>query len=582
MKKILNRPRDAIQEMTRGMALSQPGLTLDCKYHFFRKSNIDQNKVTLISGGGSGHEPAHAGYIGKGMLDVAVCGDVFASPSQIQIYQAIKASASRKGTLLIIKNYTGDILNFQNAAFLAKLDGLDVDYVKVCDDIAVEDSLYTVGRRGVAGTVLVHKIAGAAAQSGGSLEEVKRAAQKAADHVRSIGFALTSCTVPAKGTPTFVLEDTQIEYGVGIHGEPGIRREPVSTADELAEKMVAALSRELDAGPGTEVALLVNGFGGTPLMELNILAEAAVNCLSSRKLKLHRVFVGNYMTSLEMQGASLSLMTLDCELKELLDAESRAPYFRVDGQAEPSRLVRAESVCREGNGHYRVETPVNGGVISGERLSWLNVVWLVDTMSELIIENEQAFCELDSYAGDGDFGMSVAKGFRRLKDEWTDLIGEKTIGGFLDACSMVIMEHCGGASGPIWGFAFKYAAKCAGTAESLTIQQFADVMQAAVRGVRETGERSFGRGAGVGDKTLMDALIPCADVWTHMAADQSSYRATFAAAAEAAVAGAEETKKFVARMGRAGTVGERSLGYPDAGAYALGVIFTQISKRVRT
>lgn len=581
MKKILNRPCDAIQEMTQGMALSQPGLTLNCKYHFFRKTRIDQDKVTLISGGGSGHEPAHAGYIGTGMLDAAVCGDVFASPSQIQIYQAIKATASRKGTLLIIKNYTGDILNFQNAAFLAGLDGLNVDYVKVCDDIAVEDSLYTVGRRGVAGTVLVHKIAGAAAQAGGSLEEVKRAAQKAADHVRSIGFALTSCTVPAKGTPTFTLEESQMEYGIGIHGEPGIRREPMATADELAEKMVDALVSELGAVPGTDTALLVNGFGGTPLMELNILAAAAANCLDCRGIKLYRVFTGNYMTSLEMQGASLSLMTLDNELKQLLDAESRAPFFRIDGPAEPSQLTGTEAVCRVGNGCYHVETPADGGVISGDALSWLNVVWLVDTMSQLIIENEQPFCQLDAYAGDGDFGMSVAKGFRRLKDEWPELLREKTIGGFLDACSMVIMENCGGASGPIWGFAFKYAAKCAGGTTSLSIQQFADMMQAAVRGVRETGERSFGRGAGVGDKTLMDALIPCADTWTQMAAGRSSYREAFFAAAKAAVDGAEATKQIVARMGRAGTVGERSLGYPDAGAYALGVIFTEIAQKVQ-
>ena len=581
MKKILNRPDGVMEEMTQGMALSLPGLTLNRKYHFFQKSRIDQEKVTLISGGGSGHEPAHAGYIGTGMLDAAVCGDVFASPSQIQIYQAVKAAASRKGTLLIIKNYTGDILNFQNAAFLAGLDGLKVDYVKVCDDIAVEDSLYTVGRRGVAGTVLVHKIAGAAAQAGGSLEEVKRAAQKAADHVRSIGFALTSCTVPAKGTPTFALEESEIEYGVGIHGEPGIRREELSSAGELAEKMVDALASELDAGPGTEAALLVNGFGGTPLMELNILAHAAKKCLDRRGVKLYRVFAGNYMTSLEMQGASLSLMTLDGELKRLLDAESRAPFFRIDGPAKLSRVTGAEAAGREGTGCYHVQTPAEGGVISGGALSWHNVVWLVDTMSQLIIENERRFCELDAHAGDGDFGMSVAKGFRRLKDEWPELLKEKTIGGFLDACAMVIMEHCGGASGPIWGFAFKYAAKCAGEAESLSIGQFAGVMRAAVRGVRETGERSFGRGAGVGDKTLMDALIPCADAWTEMAEGRHGFCEAFSAAAKAAADGAEATKKLVARMGRAGTVGERSLGYPDAGAYALGVIFTQIAQRVR-
>lgn len=244
---------------------------MDTKYKVIHKKNLNKSKVTLISGGGSGHEPAHAGFVGKGMLDAAVCGDVFASPSQIQVYQAIRQTASDAGTLLIIKNYSGDIMNFRNAAFLAQEDGITVDYVKVDDDIAVKDSLYTVGRRGVAGTVFVHKIAGAAVEAGKSLSEVKAIAEKAAANVKSIGFALTSCTVPAKGTPTFDIGEGEMEYGVGIHGEPGIRREPTTTAAELASRMVDALSQELALTGSERVALLVNGFGGTPLMELYLL-----------------------------------------------------------------------------------------------------------------------------------------------------------------------------------------------------------------------------------------------------------------------------------------------------------------------
>ena len=196
MKKIINTPETIVREMCKGFVLANPTLEFVEKYKIVKKKNIDKNKVSLISGGGSGHEPAHAGFVGKGMLDAAVCGDVFASPSQVQVYQAIKATASDKGTLLIIKNYSGDMMNFQSAAYLAEMDNITVDYVKVEDDIAVQDSLYTVGRRGVAGTVFVHKIAGAAAQKGLELAEVKRIAQKAADNVRSLGFAFTSCTVP--------------------------------------------------------------------------------------------------------------------------------------------------------------------------------------------------------------------------------------------------------------------------------------------------------------------------------------------------------------------------------------------------
>ncbi|MGQ0452181.1 dihydroxyacetone kinase subunit DhaK, partial [Bacillus sp. SS-TM] len=295
---------------------------------------MNENKVTLISGGGSGHEPAHAGLVGKGMLDAAVCGDVFASPSQIQVYQAIKETASKKGTLLIIKNYSGDIMNFKNGAHLATEDGIEVDYVKVDDDIAVEDSLYTVGRRGVAGVILVHKIAGAAAEEGMDLGAVKAVAEKAAANVRTIGLALTSCTVPASGSPTFTLAEDEMEYGVGIHGEPGIKREKMLSADELANRMTNDLMKDLGVKDGEEIALLVNGFGGTPLQELYLFNNAVTRELAARNIKINRVFVGNYMTSIDMAGMSLTVMKLDEELKTLLSKECNTPAFKVDGPIE--------------------------------------------------------------------------------------------------------------------------------------------------------------------------------------------------------------------------------------------------------
>ncbi|MDR2739109.1 MAG: dihydroxyacetone kinase subunit DhaK [Treponema sp.] len=335
MKKLLNSMENIIYEMGAGIALTHTDLVFNNRYKFLRKKEVNKDKVSLVAGGGSGHEPAHAGYIGVGMLDAAVCGDVFASPSQVQVYQAIKDSAGTKGTLLIIKNYSGDIMNFQNAAFLAGMDGLKVDYIKVNDDIAVEDSLYTVGRRGVAGTVLVHKIAGAAAEAGSSLEDVKRLAQKAADSVRSLGFALTSCTVPAKGTPTFSLAEDEMEYGIGIHGEPGIRREKLTTAEGLAKRMIPAIVKDLKLNKDNEVVLLVNGFGATPLMELYLFSYSAFSELNALGIKVHRVFTGNYMTSLDMAGASISVLKLDGELKKLADAESNAPAFTVSGPADP-------------------------------------------------------------------------------------------------------------------------------------------------------------------------------------------------------------------------------------------------------
>ena len=581
MKKILNTPERVVSEMCHGLVLAQPSLSWDPQYQIISRKTPAADKVCLISGGGSGHEPAHAGFVGKGMLDAAVCGDVFASPSQIQVYHAIRKVASPKGVLLVVKNYSGDIMNFKNAAYLASEDGIEVDYVKVDDDIAVQDSLYTVGRRGVAGTLFVHKLAGAAAERGDSLAEVKAVAEKTVSRLKSIGFAFSSCTVPSKGSPTFEIAEDEMEYGVGIHGEPGIRREKTCTADELAKRMVDALVKELALTdkPGEELALLVNGLGGTPGMELNILNLAVRRELERFGLKVDFSLVGNYMTSIDMQGASVTLLHLDEEFKALLHAPCNTPAWKLDGEETAAAWfepVRPDAAAAPAN--YGIETDAAWAKTDDRSLSLHNIIYLVDAMSDCIIRNEVPFCELDSHAGDGDFGMSVAKGFRCLKEQWKGIVGNAaTIGDFLGQSAMVIMEHCGGASGPIWGAAFRGAARSAGAKTSLNTQEIAQMLQAARAGVQTTGERSFGRGAVVGDKTLIDALVPFADTWTALAQTDAVVSSIARKAAEAAAAGAAATEKIVARMGRAGTVGERSLGYPDAGAYALGVIFTMLA-----
>ena len=579
MKKIMNRSETMVPEMCAGIALAYPELEFVKRYKIIKKREQNADKVSLISGGGSGHEPAHAGFVGKGMLDAAVCGDIFASPSQLQIYQAIKETAGNAGTLMIIKNYSGDMMNFKNAARLAEEDGISVEYVKVDDDIAVQDSLYTVGRRGVAGTVLVHKVAGAAAEKGYSLKQVKAYAENAVLNTRSIGFAFTSCTVPAKGTPTFSIAENEIEYGVGIHGEPGVSREAMMTADELSKRMTDSLVKELGLSENDEVTVLVNGFGGTPLQELYLFLNSTAKILDEYKIKIYRSFAGNYMTSIDMSGASLTFMKMNSELKSLLDAESDAPAFKVNGPVLPRNYepfipaYHTQSENTDQKNHTKGNAKVRQEILTVD-----NMIFIVDTMSECIIKNEVPFCELDAYAGDGDFGMSVSKGFRQLRREWNDILEEKVcdIGEFLDACSLIIMECCGGASGPIWGSAFRAAGKAAKGKQKLTAEEFAVLLQEAVTGIQKTGEYSFGRGAGVGDKTLIDALVPCADVWTENAGNKT-LKELFQLSADAAVNGAKMTEKIVARMGRAGTVGKRSIGYPDAGAFALGVIFSKIA-----
>jgi dihydroxyacetone kinase DhaK subunit len=329
MKKNINNAEDIVMEMCEGIVLAHPELELVPRYKIIKRKQIDKNKVSLISGGGSGHEPAHAGFVGHGMLTAAVCGDVFASPSTTQVYNTIKHTKSDKGTLLIIKNYSGDCMNFDAAAEMAQDDdGITVESVYVNDDIAVEDSLYTVGRRGVCGTILVHKIAGAAAEMGKELCEVKRVAQKTIDNVKSIGVAFTSCTVPAKGTPTFELSDNEIEFGVGIHGEPGIERQKMQTSSEITKKMIDKLTKELNLNDKDEITLMVNGFGSTPLMELYIANNDINKLLTKQGVKVYKTFVGNYMTALDMAGFSITILKLDEELKVLLDSQVDTGTFK--------------------------------------------------------------------------------------------------------------------------------------------------------------------------------------------------------------------------------------------------------------
>lgn len=327
MKKIINNPNNVVEEAMEGMCKAFPDLIKRVKdTRVITKKTVDNTKVNIISGGGSGHEPAHAGYVGDGMLDAAVCGDVFTSPTPDQIFEAIKEVKSDRGVLLIVKNYTGDIMNFDMAKDMAEMEDINVETVVVNDDVAVEDSLYTTGRRGVAGTVLVEKVAGAKAKQGANLVDVKKVAEKAIHNTRSMGVALSSCTVPSSGKPNFELADDEMEMGIGIHGEPGIRKEKLKTAKEIAIEMVDNIVKDLDFGK--EVALMVNGLGGTPLSEQFIIANDVIDYLETKKIKVFKSYVGNYMTSLEMNGISITLMKIDDELKSLLLEKANAIAFK--------------------------------------------------------------------------------------------------------------------------------------------------------------------------------------------------------------------------------------------------------------
>ena len=323
MKKVINAPERTVEEMCRGMELAHPGLLRLIPEHnvLVRADAPVQNKVALVSGGGSGHEPTHGGYVGPGMLDAACAGAVFTSPTPEQMLEATKAVDGGAGVFYVVKNYTGDVLNFEMAGELAEGEGIETDYVVTNDDVAVEDSTYTSGRRGIAGTIFVHKIAGGAADDGKDLAGVKEIAGRVNDNMRSMGMALTSCIPPESGEPIFEIGDDEMEIGMGIHGEPGTQRKKIEPADEIVDELIGrTLGDTVDFTQG-DVAVMVNGLGGTPLMELYVAYAHVADVLKREGVEIYKMaYVGEYMTSLEMAGFSVTLLRLDDEMKRYLEA----------------------------------------------------------------------------------------------------------------------------------------------------------------------------------------------------------------------------------------------------------------------
>ncbi len=329
MKKLINAPENVVDEALAGMLAAHPGyLRVEEPNIIVRKDAPKAGKVGIISGGGSGHEPMHGGFVGRGMLDAACPGAVFTSPVPDQMLAATKAVDGGAGVLHIVKNYTGDIMNFELAAELARAEGLEVSAVVIADDVAVKDSLYTAGRRGVGGTVLAEKIVGAAAEDGADLATITALCQKVQDNVRSMGMALTSCTVPAAGKPTFDIGDDEMEIGIGIHGEPGRERRKLATADEITEMLAIPIIDDLPFKSGDRVLAFVNGMGGTPLLELYVIYRKLAEILDGRGVQIARSLVGNYITSLEMAGCSITLLKLDDEFIRLWDAPVHTPALR--------------------------------------------------------------------------------------------------------------------------------------------------------------------------------------------------------------------------------------------------------------
>ncbi|MDX8044540.1 dihydroxyacetone kinase subunit DhaK [Gracilibacillus sp. S3-1-1] len=330
MKKVINNAEHVVDQMLDGLVSAHPDelKRLPDTTVIIRKDAPIKGKVGIVSGGGSGHEPAHAGFVGRGMLDAAVAGEVFTSPTPDQILEAIKAVDGGAGVLLVIKNYTGDVMNFEMAQEMAEMEGIQVASVVVNDDVAVEDSTFTIGRRGIAGTVFVHKVAGAKAEAGATLEEVKAVANQTIASVRSMGVALSSCTLPAAGKPSFTLAENEMEIGIGIHGEPGIERVALVSADEITTILLNKILAEIDE-ESSDVAVMVNGLGSTPEMELHIVNKKVAEVLRDKGMNVYRTWVGEYMTSLDMAGFSITILSLNEGLMELLVEDVKTVAFHV-------------------------------------------------------------------------------------------------------------------------------------------------------------------------------------------------------------------------------------------------------------
>jgi dihydroxyacetone kinase len=559
VKKLINDPLQVVSEMIEGLVLADDRLTrLAGENVVLRRDHAEHaasGKVALISGGGAGHEPAHAGYIGQGMLTAAVVGEVFTSPSVDAVLAAILAVAGPGGVLLIVKNYTGDRLNFGLAAELARASGVMVDVVVVGDDVALDTDDGAVGRRGIAGTVLVHKVAGAAAEAGLSLAEVKREAQAAIDAVFSMGLGLGACIVPAAGTPGFELSDTEVEYGLGIHGERGAKRGPIAAADVMLDTLLDRLMERGGLRAQERVALLVNNLGGTAVQELAIVARHALKRLEAAKIEVALVQVGTFLTALEMPGCSLSLMRLDEARRERLLAPASAAAWSVPthpvpvAPSVPARTVKQTTLA---------EGPA--WTATGQASRFADAIRAVTAALQ---KAEHELTDLDSVVGDGDIGLSLARGARGVEAALPELDTNHPAVA-LQTIASVLRRELGGTSGPLYAaFAVRAASHLAERDEADSASAWAAAFRAGIEGVQALG------GGKAGDRTMLDALLPAADAMDAAVARGDTAPAVLQAAIKAAHAGVDATKQMRPRLGRSSYLGDRALGHADPGAFAV-------------
>ena len=576
MKKFINRPEDVERQVVDGYVKSYPALIRKVGDDVVVRTHRKRGKVTLVSGGGMGHEPAHLGYVGTGMLDAAVGGAIYTSPAVERISAGIEAVApDATGVLLVVKNYTGDVINFRLAEEAAREEGVACDHVVVNDDVAVGTPTQREQRRGVAGTVFVHKCAGAAAEAGEPLAEVKRVAEKVIDNVRTMGVAIAPCTVPAAGKPGFTLADDEMEIGVGIHGEPGIRREKMEPVDAMVDEILDHVLADIDYA-GHEVAVLVNGAGGTPDYELALVANHVHDVLSARHVGVWHTYMGNYLTSLEMRGFSVSLLRLDDELKDLLSAPADTPAWQ-QGEAN----LAEDAAPEEDAAPKQVAASEASNVPAAEATGATKaVIDVISAVADAMGAHKDELTELDQPIGDSDHGINMARGFSAARALLPSLAGEAPA-AVLKKVGSTLVSKVGGSSGPLYGTLFRKVGVALKGDDSLASDENAVRCLAAGLSKAFVGIEDLG-GAKPGDKTMLDAIQPAMEALEHARGEDAPLVEALAQAADAAEAGAEATVPLQARKGRASYLGERSVGHKDPGAASFALLMRTVANAVAT
>ncbi|KVT38917.1 dihydroxyacetone kinase family protein [Burkholderia ubonensis] len=566
MKKLVNRPSDVVREMLEGIARQSPHLAILGDEHVLVRKTLpepSQRAVAVLSGGGSGHEPAHDGYVGDGMLSAAVCGEVFTSPSTDAVLAAIRATAGPNGALLVVKNYTGDRLNFGLAAELARAEGIPVETVIVADDVSLRERVERGQRRGIAGTVLIHKLAGAAAARGLPLARVAAIAREAAADLGTMGVALDGCTIPGADKSGFSLADHEIELGLGIHGEKGVERTAPLPADALVDTLLSSIVADLVLAGGERVALLVNGLGATPDMELAIVLRAAYDNLSRRGIAVERAWAGTFLSALDMPGCSISVLRLNDERAALLDAPTQARAWPGGGAVNPQiRVAAAET------------RDAPSAALDATGRAWAaRLRPALHAVACTLIDNEATLAELDAAAGDGDLGASMHRAAQAILELPDAAYG--TPAGALAALGAALRRAIAGSSGPFYATALLRASRRLADVAEPSARDWATAFRSAVESIGELG------GARAGDRTMLDALVPAVDAFDRALEDDRNGAAAWAAAVEAAERGAQETTHMTPRAGRASYLGKRAIGTPDGGAVAVALWLRALLPHVR-